>query len=69
MVNASATLPRLALPGWNAVEKREKSISSTSNIARPSTTNSTAMPTLNQGDALMVPKVPAVRITISPSTP
>ena len=41
----------------------------TSNIARPSTTNSTAMPRLNHGDALMVPKVPAVRMTTRPSTP
>ena len=51
------------------LEKREKSIVMTSNIARPSTTNSTAMPALNQGDELIVPNVPAVRMTTRPSTP
>ncbi len=47
----------------------EKSISSTSNIARPSTTKRIAMPRLNHGDELMVPNEPAVRMTTSPSTP
>ena len=41
----------------------------TSNIARPSNTKSTAMAILNQGDALIVPNVPAVRMTTRPSTP
>ncbi len=41
----------------------------TSNMAIVSTTKSSAMPRLNHGEALMVPNVPAVRITISPSTP
>ena len=36
----------------------------TSNIASASTTNSAAIPRLNQGDALIVPNVPAVRMTI-----
>jgi len=40
-----------------------------SNIARPSTTNKAAMPRLNHGDELIVPNVPAVRMTISPRTP
>ncbi|MNC91439.1 hypothetical protein D3C83_77050 [compost metagenome] len=44
-------------------------MTSTSNIARASTTNNTAIPALNHGDALIVPKVPAVSITTSPSTP
>jgi hypothetical protein len=51
------------------LEKREKSIVMTSNIASASTTNNTKMPRLNQGDALIVPNVPAVRITIKPRTP
>ena len=51
--------------GRKLLEKREKSIAMTSNIARPSTTNSSAIPTLNQGDELIVPNVPAVRITTS----
>ena len=34
-----------------------------------STTNSAAIARLNHGDALMVPNVPAVRITTRPSTP
>ena len=38
-------------------------------MASASTTKSSAMPRLNHGDALIVPKVPAVRMTISPSTP
>jgi hypothetical protein len=54
-VNASQRLPRLA-PGVKPLEYFEKSIMMTSNIARPSTTNSSAMPRLNHGDALMVPK-------------
>jgi hypothetical protein len=41
----------------------------TSNIASASTTNTAAMARLNHGEALMVPKVPAVSTTISPSTP
>jgi hypothetical protein len=41
----------------------------TSNIASASATNSAAMPRLNHGEALIVPNVLAVRITISPSTP
>ena len=68
MLNASSTLPRVPLP-VNRVEYREKSISRTSNIASPRTTNSIAIPRLNHGDELIVPNVPAVRMTISPSTP
>ena len=62
-------MPRLESPALMPLEKREKSIAMTSNIASASTTNSTAMPRLNQGDALIVPNVPAVRITTRPSTP
>ena len=40
-----------------------------SNIARPRTTNRIAMPRLNHGDALIVPKVLAVRITARPRRP
>ena len=47
----------------------EKSISNTSNIASASATNSTAMPRLNHGDALMVPNVLAVSTTTRPRTP
>ena len=41
----------------------------TSNIASARTTNNAAMPRLNQGLALMVPNVPAVRMTTRPRTP
>ena len=41
----------------------------TSNIASPSTTNSPAMLKLNQGDELIVPNVPAVRMTTKPRVP
>src|SRR5215203_423424 len=68
MVNASTNVPR-GEAGFMPLEKREKSISNTSNIASASATKSTAMPTLNQGDALSVPNVPAVRMTSRPSTP
>ena len=54
---------------WTLLEKREKSISKTSNIASASATNNAAMPRLNQGEALMVPKVLAVSTTTRPSTP
>ena len=49
--------------------QREKSMASTSNIASPSTTNSAAMAKLNQGEELIVPKVPAVRMTTRPRMP
>ena len=41
----------------------------TSNMASASRTKTTAMATLNQGDALIVPNVPAVKMTMRPSTP
>ena len=41
----------------------------TSNIARANTTKTTAMPALNQGDALMAPKARDVRMTMTPSPP
>ena len=41
----------------------------TSNMASPSTTNNAAIPKLNHGEALIVPNVPAVRLTTSPSVP
>ena len=68
MVKASITEPRLD-PVPRLAEYLEKSISKTSNIASARATNNTAMPRLNHGEALMVPKVCAERITISPSTP
>ena len=48
---------------------REKSIVTTSNIASASTAKTIAIETLNQGEALMVPNVLAVVMTITPSTP
>src|ERR1700730_4248379 len=69
IVNATSSVPRLESLTVNPLENREKSITMTSNIASDSTTNSTAMPALNQGDELMVPNVPAVRMTTRPSTP
>ena len=69
MLNASHSVPRPVSPRRRPLLKRVKSTMITSNIARPSTTKSAAMPRLNQGDALIVPKVPAVRMTITPSTP
>ena len=68
IVNASARLPRLA-PGVKPLEYFEKSIIRTSNIARPSTTNSAAMPRLNHGELLIVPNDPAVSTTTRPMTP
>ena len=68
-VKASRNVPRFASATWNRDENREKSISMTSNIASARSTKTMAMARLNQGDELMVPKVPAVRMTISPSTP
>ena len=67
IVNASMKVPRPVAE--NPLEKLEKSITMTSNIARLSTTNSAAIATLNHGEALMVPNVLAVRITTRPSTP
>ena len=66
IVNATANVPR-RVGRCMPLEKREKSMLTTSNIASPSTTNSMAIAALNQGEALIVPKVPAVRITTSPS--
>ena len=68
IVNARPKLPR-APPEPTLPPKREKSISKTSNIASASAMKSTAMPRLNQGDALMVPNVLAVSTTTRPSTP
>ena len=68
MPNARPKEPRLP-PVPNPAEKREKSMVKRSNIARPSTTNNAAMPALNQGEELIVPKLPAVRMTTVPSTP
>ena len=68
MLKASAKLPLLdevpRLPAY-----WEKSICSTSNIASARTKKRTAIPRLNQGDELIVPKVPAVRITTRPIAP
>ena len=69
ITNATTNVPRDDSATLRPLEKREKSIVMTSNIASESATNSTKMPRLNQGDALIVPNVPAVRITITPSTP
>ncbi len=69
MPNASASEPRLPPPVPSDEENREKSMVNTSNIASASTAKTSAIATLNQGEELMVPKVPAVRITITPSTP
>ena len=69
MLNARRKLPRPAPPMLNRFENLEKSIVITSNIASASTTKIAAMPMLNQGDALMVPNVPAVRMTMRPRTP
>ena len=68
MLKASTTLPWRP-PPTNPLEYLEKSISRTSNIARPSTTNRIAMPRLNQGEELIVPNVLAVRIAMSPRIP
>ena len=51
------------------VVKRVKSIAMTSNMANVSAMKTTAIPRLNQGDALIVPNVPLVRTTMRPSTP
>ncbi len=70
MPKASARVPRLpelarsSLP-WSL----EKSMWTRSNIARASTTKSTAMPTLNQIVLLIAPKVAAVSVTVRPITP
>ena len=69
MPNATGREPAPCGPPVNRLWKREKSMARRSNIASASTTKSSAMPRLNQGDALIVPKVPAVRMTTSPSTP
>src|SRR5437764_6709687 len=69
MLNASQKVPRLSGPNRIRLDHREKSSDTTSNIARPSTTNSTAIATLNQADELIAPNVPAVKITTNPSTP
>ena len=55
------------MPG--PLENLERSMVMRSNIASPSTMNNSAIARLNHGDELIVPKVPAVRITTSPSTP
>ncbi len=69
IVNATSRVPRLESLTVNPLENREKSITMTSNIASDSATNSAAMPPLNQGDELIVPNVPAVRMTTRPRTP
>ena len=69
MPNATTNDPPWLVPVVNRDCSREKSMASTSNIASPRTTNSAAIPTLNQGDALMVPNEPAVRMTTSPRMP
>ena len=56
-------------PRFTALWKREKSMVTMSNMARPRTTNSAAIARLNHGDALIVPNVPAVRMTASPRPP
>ena len=68
MLNAMTNVPLRAL-GVNLVDRLEKSMMSTSNMASASTTKRIAMPRLNHGDELMVPNVPAVRMTMRPSTP
>jgi hypothetical protein len=69
MPNASRKVPRLSCANVIRLDRREKSTVTTSNIARPSTTNSAAIARLNQGDELIVPNVPAVRMTMRPSAP
>ena len=69
MTNATATLPRFDGSAPIEPEKRDRSISKTSNIASASATKITAIATLNHGEALIVPNVPAVMITITPRTP
>ena len=69
MPNATTNDPARLVPAANRACSREKSMARTSNIASPRTTNSAAIPTLNQGDELIVPNEPAVRMTPSPSTP
>ena len=66
MVNASHNVPRPVSPRRRPLRNRVKSTMITSNIARPSTTKSAAMPRLNHGDELIAPNVPAVRMTITP---
>ena len=66
--NAITNVP-VPAPGEKREPKLEKSIISTSNIARPSTMKMAAMTRLNQGEALIVPNVPAVRMTTRPRTP
>ena len=69
MPNARRKVPRLSSPKRMRLDHREKSSVITSNIASASTTNSAAIARLNQGDALIAPNVPAVRMTTRPSTP
>ena len=69
MPKASASEPRFAPPVPTDAEKREKSIVKTSNMASARATKTSAIARLNQGEALMVPNVPAVRMTTTPSTP
>ena len=69
MLKARIRVPRLWSCARNPLEKREKSITSRSNIARPRTMKRAAIPRLNHGDELMVPNVPAVKMTMSPRTP
>ena len=69
MPNASKNEPLPEDSPANRLWKREKSMVKTSNIASASAMKSRAMPRLNQGEALIVPKVPADRITTRPSTP
>ena len=69
MPNASQKEPRLDGPMFIRLEKREKSMVTRSNMARPRTANSAAIARLNQGEELIVPKVPVVRMTTRPSTP
>src|SRR5262245_48736508 len=50
-------------------EYRDRSRKNTSNIDSASTTNNTAIPALNQGDALTAPNARDVSTTIRPSAP
>ena len=68
MLNASTNVPECAA-GLKRLERLEKSIMMTSNIASPRTMNSAAIARLNHGDELIVPNVPAVRTTTRPRTP
>ena len=69
ITNDVTKVPRAGCPDGSRFQNREKSMFTTSNIASPRNTNSTAMAALNHGDELTVPNVLAVSVTMTPSTP